>query len=129
MDRNCPDDYVEPSAEASIDATESLIAYIRSLNFDHEQEPLVQPMLTPRFAISCSSPLLASLGLASSDASLRIQTHISENRSEIEFTRQLFPECTSYADVYDSFGLLRSNTILAHAVHLEPQEMDLICTA
>ncbi|KAK0239932.1 hypothetical protein EDD85DRAFT_467981 [Armillaria nabsnona] len=127
MDRNCPDDYVEPSTEASIDATESLIAHIRSLNFDHEQEPLVQPILTPRFAISCSSPLLASLGkLASSDASLRIQTHISENRSEIEFTKQLFPECTSYADVYDSFGLLRSNTVLAHAVHLEPQEMDLI---
>ncbi|PBK97077.1 guanine deaminase [Armillaria gallica] len=175
MDRNCPDDYVEPSAEASIDATESLIAHVRSpnfdheqeplvqstltsllaisssspppfaslgkpidatesliahvrsLNFDHEQEPLVQPTLTPRFAISCSSPLLASLGkLASSDASLRIQTHISENRSEIEFTKQLFPERTSYADVYDYFGLLRSNTILAHAVHLEPREMDLI---
>ncbi|KAK0228746.1 hypothetical protein IW262DRAFT_1446281 [Armillaria fumosa] len=127
MDRNCPDYYVEPSAESSINATESLIAHIRSLNFEHAEEPLVQPILTPRFAISCSSPLLASLGkLASSDASLRIQTHISENRAEIEFTKQLFPECTSYADVYDSFGLLRSNTVLAHAVHLEPQEMDLI---
>ncbi|KAK0210958.1 hypothetical protein DFS33DRAFT_1296586 [Desarmillaria ectypa] len=127
MDRNCPDYYVEPSAEASIDATESLIAHIRSLNSDHTQEPLVQPILTPRFAISCSSPLLASLGkLASSDASLRIQTHISENQSEVEFTKELFPECSSYAHVYDSFGLLRSNTVLAHAIHLEPQEMDLI---
>ncbi|KAK0463928.1 uncharacterized protein EV420DRAFT_1618767 [Desarmillaria tabescens] len=85
-------------AEASIDATESLIAHIRSLNPDHTQEPLVQPILTPRFAIS-----------------LRIQTHISENQSEIEFTKELFPDCSSYAHVYDSFGLLRSNTVLAHA--------------
>ncbi|KAG7448002.1 guanine deaminase [Guyanagaster necrorhizus] len=127
MDRNCPDYYVEPSAEASIDATESLISHIRSLDSNHTEEPLVQPILTPRFAISCSPPLLASLGkLVLSDSSLRIQTHISENESEIELTKELFPECPSYAHVYDSFGLLRSNTILAHAVHLEPHEMDLI---
>jgi len=28
--------------------------------------------------------------------------------------------------VYDMFGLLRNNTILAHAVHLSQDEMDLI---
>lgn len=128
MNRNCPDDYVESSAESSIAATKALIAYIKSLRpRPFNGEPLVQPILTPRFAISCSSPLLKSLGtLASSDSSLRIQTHISENLSEIAFTKKLFPECNSYAAVYDSHGLLRSNTVLAHAVHLEKEDLELI---
>ena len=38
----------------------------------------------------------------------------------------LFPERTSYADVYDHFGLLSERTILAHAVHLEESEVELI---
>ncbi|KAL9936660.1 hypothetical protein V8E36_004728 [Tilletia maclaganii] len=88
---------------------------------------LVQPILTPRFAISCSDTLLAGIGaMATKDPSLRIQTHLSENPSEIEFTRKLFPFASSYTDVYDHFSLLTERTILAHAVHLEPAEMQLL---
>jgi guanine deaminase len=126
MDRFCPDDYTEASPEASMQATEALITHIRSLAKSAPQ-PLVHPILTPRFAIACTPELLTSLGgLAASDPSLHIQTHISENQSEIAFTRELFPECLSYADVYKHFGLLRENTILAHAVHLEQDEVELI---
>jgi len=57
---------------------------------------------------------------------LAIQTHISENLSEIRLTKELFPEFSSYADVYDSHGLLRHNTILAHAIHLTAEEIALI---
>jgi len=125
MDRNCPDYYIEPTAEASMTTTEALISHIRGLSTS--TEPLVQPILTPRFAISTTPPLLASLGdLAATDPTLRIQTHISENQSEVVLTKSLFPDCTTYAGVYDSFGLLRSNTILAHAVHLEEEEIELI---
>ncbi|KAH8106805.1 Metallo-dependent hydrolase [Cristinia sonorae] len=138
MDRNSPEYYVEPSAKESLLRTEELITYIRSLpSGSHATTPnaLVQPVLTPRFAISCTSDLLTSLGeLAASDPSLTIQTHISENASEIAFTKSLFPPTslpgqtseTTYAGVYDAFGLLRSNTILAHAVHLEDSEVELI---
>ncbi|KAJ7582955.1 hypothetical protein C8J56DRAFT_1055974 [Mycena floridula] len=128
MDRNCPPDYVEPSHESSIETTKTLISYIKSLQSKSiPGEPLVQPILTPRFAISCSSPLLKSLGeLASSEPAIRIQTHLAENPSEIEFTKELFPECRSYSGVYDSFGLLRSNTVLAHAVYLEKEDLELI---
>lgn len=128
MDRNSPDYYIEPSAKASIEATQQLISFIRALPQENQSfEPLVQPILTPRFAISCTDELLGSLGkLAASDPTLRIQTHISENPSEIEFTRKLFPEAKSYAGAYDMFGLLRNNTILAHGVHLDEDELDLI---
>ncbi|KAF5386938.1 hypothetical protein D9615_001553 [Tricholomella constricta] len=132
MDRNCPDYYVEASAEVSINETKQLISHIRSLasrpNAQSSSRPhLVQPILTPRFAISCTPELLTSLGkMASSDPSLHIQTHISENKAEIAFTKELFPDAPHYAGVYDSFGLLRPNTILAHAVHLEDTELELI---
>jgi len=130
MDRNSPDNYREPSSEASVTATKELIAYIRSLpstNTVLTSRPLVHPILTPRFAISCTPDLLDSLGaIARADPSLHIQTHISENLSEIQFTKSLFPSCTSYADVYDVHGLLRENTVLAHAVHLGEDEIELV---
>lgn len=112
--------------------TNDLITYIQSLPpagpaNGEGLDPLVYPILTPRFAISCESTLLASLGArAAAEPTLHIQTHISENPSEVAFTKSLFPKSTSYAGVYDDHGLLRNNTILAHAVHLESQEMDLI---
>ncbi|PWN36547.1 uncharacterized protein FA14DRAFT_117778 [Meira miltonrushii] len=88
---------------------------------------LVQPILTPRFAIACSDALLASISaLMSRDPSLRVQTHLSENPGEIAFTKELFPFCETYTDVYDHFSLLTPRTILAHAIHLDEQEMKLI---
>lgn len=152
MDRNSPDYYVEPSADASIAATRALIAHIRALPPPPGgTEPLVRPILTPRFAISCSHELLGKLGnLAATDPGLHIQTHISENAGEIAFTRELFPPASlpvpptplpvaydvngakgkkgggTYAGVYDAFGLLRENTVLAHAVHLDEEEVAII---
>lgn len=123
MDSNPLYDYVEPSASISIDATNALISHIRSL----PSPRLVEPILTPRFAISCSGSLMSKLGdIASADSSLRIQTHISENPEEVRQTLKLFPEASSYADVYDRHGLLGPRTILAHAVHLEEDEIALV---
>ncbi|KAI5899576.1 guanine deaminase [Schizophyllum commune H4-8] len=125
MDRNSPDHYREASPEASLADTEALIAHITTYPPSTPQR--VSAILTPRFAISCTPPLLSGLGtLAASDPALRIQTHISENRGEIAFTKELFPDCATYAHVYDKFGLLRGNTVLAHAIHLEPAEVALI---
>lgn len=139
MDRNCPDYYTEASAQDSVADTQLLISHIRGLT-PHPHTALVQPILTPRFAISCTPELLTSLGnMAKKDPQLTIQTHISENDAEIVFTKSLFPpeilpplpngqqrRHTTYAGVYDAYGLLRENTVLAHAVHLEPEEVALI---
>lgn len=122
MNRNSPDHYRETSSEASIADTRILIDYVRSL-----KSQLVHPVLTPRFAISCTGDLLHGLGtLAKEDKTLAIQTHISENKGEITFTKELFPDCSSYAHVYDVHGLLSDRTILAHGVHLEDDELELI---
>ena len=130
MDTKSPNDYdyIEPSAEDSIRDTYALIRHIRgSDHYCNGHEPLVQPILTPRFALSCSRDLLTLLGsLAASEPTLRIQTHISENETEVVETLKRFPEAKDYADVYDKYGLLRENTILAHAVHLTKDEVELI---
>lgn len=121
----CPGYYKDASAEDSLLATKSTIDYIHNLD---PQFSLIKPILTPRFAPTCSRHALDRLGklAASYTPPLHIQTHISENTNEVALVRSLFPEASSYAAVYDNAGLLTERTILAHAVHLTSQERDLI---
>ncbi|UZJ53497.1 hypothetical protein CBS101457_002817 [Exobasidium rhododendri] len=114
--------------QASISSTTSSTSRGSESPRKQHSNDLVQPILTPRFAISCSDALLTSISaLMSRDPTLRIQTHLSENEGEIAFTKELFPFTSSYTDVYDHFSLLTPRTILAHAIHLDEQEMELLC--
>lgn len=121
----CPSYYVDESAESGLNKTKSTIEYIHTLD---SNGTLINPIITPRFAISCSNDSLDGLGAlaASYNPPLHIQTHISETTSEVDLVHQLFPEAASYADVYDKAHLLTSRTILAHGVHLTPDERKLI---
>ncbi|ORY24134.1 hypothetical protein BCR39DRAFT_472609 [Naematelia encephala] len=129
MDRNCPHDYVE-TTEDSIQDTEKFLSAILSTSSSSSKSlaPLVQPILTPRFAISCTPQLLSSLASISKTYTppLLIQTHLSENLAECDVAAELFPDSKSYAAVYADHGLLAPGTILAHCVHLSDEEMDLI---
>lgn len=139
MDRCCPDDYVEKDAEASMADTHDFLDLFPRYSTNTPSplpngsstpaapnQALVRPILTPRFALSCSSELLSDLGKLAAKHDLPIQTHISENHAEIEAVLQAFPDVSSYAEVYDHFGLLGPRTILAHGVHLTPSEVELI---
>ena len=121
----CPSYYIDQSADGGFNATIRSIDYIKKLD---PNGTLINPIVTPRFAPSCSNHSLNGLGklAASYDPPLWIQTHISENLDEVELVQQLFPESSSYAEVYDKAGLLTNRTILAHGVHLTKDEMTLI---
>ncbi|KFY02590.1 hypothetical protein O988_02051 [Pseudogymnoascus sp. VKM F-3808] len=121
----CPSYYVDESADSGLNATKSTIDYIQTLD---PKGSLINPIITPRFAISCSNDSLDGLGqlAASYNPPLHIQTHISETTSEIDLVLELFPEAASYADVYDKARLLTNRTILAHGVHLTHDERTLI---
>lgn len=121
----CPGYYKDASADDSLLATKSTIDYIHTLD---PAGSLIKPILTPRFAPTCSRHALDGLGklAASFTPPLHIQTHISENTNEVALVKTLFPEASSYAAVYDNAGLLTQKTILAHAVHLSSEERDLI---
>ncbi|KAL8904213.1 MAG: hypothetical protein Q9207_003425 [Kuettlingeria erythrocarpa] len=119
----CPDFYRDESVETGMRDTKAVVEHIRSIDPKGE---IVHPILTPRFAPSCTAASLSSLGQLAKDENLPIQTHISENKGEVELVRKMFPERSSYTDVYDHYGLLGDKTILAHAVHLSDEEVELV---
>jgi guanine deaminase len=121
----CPEYYKDLSAEDSLSATKDTIHYIHTLD---PKGTLVKPIVTPRFAPTCSRPSLTALGqlAASYNPPLHIQTHIAENKNEVALVKDLFPEAESYAAVYDQHNLLTPRTILAHAVHLSKEERTLV---
>jgi len=120
MDRNSPHYYIEETNE-SFEETKLFVDQVDRLGGD-----LVRPILTPRFVPSCSRLLMQNLGALCAERNLHVQTHISENKKEIEWVRNLEPDCSSYTQVYEKCGLLYEKTILAHGVYLDAQELEII---
>ncbi|XP_073959540.1 guanine deaminase [Choristoneura fumiferana] len=87
---------------------------------------LVQPIVTPRFALSCDKDLMTGLASISKKYGCGVQSHISENLKEIEYVLQINPSCTSYGDVYDKSEILSNKCIMAHAIHLSTEEIALL---
>jgi len=130
MDRNAPEYIREPDAETSLKETKDCISHIRGLSEQGfgTSDALVWPVVTPRFAISCTPKLLGGLGdLLKQDETLPMQTHFNEAQQEIDFTQSLFPQFNgSEADLYDHFGLLNKRSILAHCTIMTNYEKERI---
>ena len=82
----------------------------------------VKPILTPRFTPSCTDELMAWLGALANERGLYIQSHLSENRSEIAWVRELHPDCAQYWETYAKYGLWKDHTVMAHCVHSDARE-------
>lgn len=121
MDRNSPDFYIEDTEE-SLRETEE---FIKTTQDKYE---LVKPIITPRFAPSCSLELMYGLGKLASKYDMPIQSHLSENRKEIELVKELFPQFDSYSSVYENTGLFKDSksTIMAHCVWNTQEEMEIM---
>jgi guanine deaminase len=78
---------------------------------------------TPRFAVSCSAEMLRQSAALARETGAYWQTHVSEDRGEIDAVARRFPDARDYLDVYDRAGALGERTILAHAVHLSEREL------
>ena len=80
--------------------------------------------VTPRFALSTSDAMLEMCQtLVREHGGLRVQSHINEDRHEIQKVAEAFPWARSYADVYDRFGLIGAHAVLAHNVHATDAEL------
>ena len=117
MDRNSPENYCEDTEDSLADT----VAFVDSVA--RLGSELVTPMITPRFVPSCSRQLMTDLGRLASKRGLGVQTHLSENRPECEWVKELEPDCDNYTQVYLRCGLLGPRTILAHCVHLAEEEV------
>ena len=79
--------------------------------------------VTPRFAITSTPEQLQKAGqLLEEYPDVYMQTHISENKDEVAFVQELFPESKDYLDVYDQYKLLGERSVFAHGIHLTPRE-------
>ncbi|KAI8078965.1 guanine deaminase [Gilbertella persicaria] len=120
MDQNAPDYYVE-STSSSLQDTRTFIEYVKTKN-----NSLITPVVTPRFAITCSSELMHGLTQLANQHNLPIQTHLCENPDEIKLACSLFKASKDYTSVYDDHGLLNERAYMAHCVHLTEEEVDLL---
>ncbi len=79
--------------------------------------------VTVRFAPTSTAAQLAMAGaLCRSDPTLYMQTHVAENRAEVQWVQQLFPAARSYLDVYAGAGLLHPRAVLAHGIWLDDDD-------
>jgi guanine deaminase len=51
-----------------------------------------------------------------------LQSHLSENRREVAWVKELFPERNGYLDVYDHYRQLGQRSIYGHGIWLTEQE-------
>ena len=115
MDRGCP--------EALRDDPETGYAESRALIERWHGRGRLGYAITPRFALTSSAEQLAAAGrLAAEYPEVWVHTHLAENREEIEAIADLFPERSSYLDVYDHFGLVRERSVFAHCLHLSADD-------
>lgn len=77
--------------------------------------------VTPRFAISCTEPLLEGAGRLASQSGAIVQTHLAETVNECQVVSELF-DGRDYVDVYESAGLLGNRSVFGHGIHLGPRD-------
>ncbi|MEY8877202.1 MAG: guanine deaminase [Leptothrix sp. (in: b-proteobacteria)] len=83
--------------------------------------------MTVRFApTSTPAQLAMAARLLREVPDLYMQTHVAENRAEVDWVAALFPEARSYLDVYQRAGLLGERSVLAHGIWLDDLDRRLL---
>jgi guanine deaminase len=119
QDRHSPDGVRDETEQSLID-TESLIQRWHGVD-------RLGYAITPRFAPTSTPAQLRGAGeLAAKYGDVWIQSHVAENRDEVRWAAELFPDSRSYLGVYDDFGLLRKRAVYAHCIHLDQADRELM---
>ena len=122
QDRHSPDG-VRDSTEQSLIDTDTLIRRW------HGRDRLGYA-ITPRFAPTSTDAQLRGAGeLAACHADVWVQSHVAENRDEVRWVTELYPQARSYLDVYAGFGLLRERAVYAHCIHLDATDRALMASS
>ena len=117
MDRHAPEDLCD-TAETAYTESKALIEkwHAKGRNLY---------AITPRFAPTSTPEQLEKAGqLKAEYPDVYVHTHLSENKNEIAWVKELFPDQKGYLDVYHHYGLTGSQSVFAHCVHLEDAEWD-----
>ena len=119
MDRNSPEGLTN-TVEQWKEGMDLLIAHTASM-------PLISTIITPRFVPSCTPEMLNVMGRMAHDKQLPVQSHLSENQSEIEWVKELEPLASCYGDAYNRYGLFgQTPTLMAHCCYTDKEEFELM---
>ena len=83
-----------------------------------------KPIITPRFAPTCSFELLKGLGKLGKKYQTGMQTHLVESRWEAAESVRLNPECSCDTQIYEKAGLLENGPVIA-AHFIFPSDEDI----
>jgi guanine deaminase len=80
--------------------------------------------ITPRFAVGCTAEMMERCRqLKQEHTDCWINTHISENPSEIRSAWYHFPDCDDYTHVHEKHGLLGPKITAGHGIWLSNDEL------
>lgn len=121
-------DYYREATEDALTGSRDLIHYCLAVD---EKGDFVRPVLTPRFAISCTPESLTGLGQLANEhqhtygveKGVINQTHFCEAQQEIDATLNQYPGFKNEADLYEHHGLLNHNSVLAHCTLLSDDDL------
>ncbi|HMN81357.1 MAG TPA: guanine deaminase [Burkholderiaceae bacterium] len=112
MDRHAPDGLRDDVQQAERDCVDLIDRW-------HGRDRLAYA-LTVRFAVTSSPAQMAMAArLLAAYPDTYMQTHVAENRAEVQWVRELFPQSRSYLDVYRDAGLMNRRAVLAHGIWLD----------
>jgi len=119
-DQNTPDDARQSTAQEVADSR-------RFLEQTVGKSPLVTPAIAPSASMVCSRELMAALAQQAGEFDIPCHIHLAENRTEVEVTLQMYPDCIDFVDTYQRADLMKTaNTVVAHAIHLSDREKQVI---
>ncbi len=83
--------------------------------------------LCPRFVLSCTENLLTEIKKSSEAYDIPIHTHAAENLAEVEAVLQM--SGMRNVTYLDKLGLCSDKLILAHCIHIDEEEMDILANS
>jgi 5-methylthioadenosine/S-adenosylhomocysteine deaminase len=112
-------DALHEETESSIEESLALLE-----TWNGKAQGRIRYCFAPRFAVSCTTQLLETVGKLARERGVMIHTHASENRSECEIVeRETGLRNIAYLD---QVGITGSHVALAHCVHLDETEVRIL---
>ncbi len=109
------------SAEQNIDDT----IYLAN-QWHGKHNGLLNYVLLPRYAGSCSMQLMKKSAEISVAENLILQTHLAENLDELIMMKQLFPNYKTYLEIYKAAGIYGKDTQFVHCIYLSEDEKNML---
>ena len=128
MDRHAPPDLLNQAPPGNkVDATEQSLLDSETLIQRWHGQGRLGYAITPRFAPTSTDAQLRGAGeLAARYGDVWIQSHVAENKDEVAWARELFPQSRSYLATYADFGLMRARAVYAHCIYFDDDDRALM---